>query len=62
MRKLEIKGEIRSTFTLGVAKFLAEKYHIDVDKRAEEYDFENLSGFGVKEWKQFKKRGMFPND
>jgi hypothetical protein len=56
------RGEIRSTFTQGVAKFLAKKYHIDVDKLAKEYDFENLSGFGVKEWRQFSRKGMFPND
>lgn len=56
------RGEIRSTFTQGVAKFLAEKHNIDVDKLAKEYDFENLSGYGVKEWRQFSRKGMFPND
>lgn len=56
------RGEIRSRFTQGVARFLAKKHHIDVDKLSNEYDFENLSGFGVKEWQQFSRRGMFPND
>ena len=58
------RGEIRSTFTQGVARYLARKHNIDVDKLAskEEYDFENLSGFGVREWRQFSRKGMFPND
>ncbi len=58
------RGEIRSQFTLGVARFLAEKHNIDVDKLAskEEYGFENLSGVGVREWRKFSRRGMFPND
>jgi len=58
------RGEIRSQFTQGVAKYLAKKYNIDVDGLAskEVYDFENLSGAGVREWRQFRRKGMFPND
>jgi len=37
---------IRSRWARGVAEHLAEKHNINVDKLAEEFDFENI-------WKEF---------
>ena len=46
---------IRSRWTRAVAESLLEQYDLDVDELAEKYDFKNI-------WKEFRPKGMFPND